>query len=245
MWRAARYAPDMAGDAQGIERMASVAGLVADPTRLRILLALIEREATVSELVELLGVPQPRVSTHLATLARADLVASERRGRRRLYAVDAARVEPLLTGLHLTAGGAPPGPDGRARREVARDTPLRRARRCYDHLAGAEGVALLDALLERGWLAPEAGAGGRVHYALGPDGEAGLGARGVDLAGARRARRLYAFGCPDWTEQRPHLGGALGRAVADALERDRVIARAPGRREVALAAPLAGWLDGG
>jgi DNA-binding transcriptional ArsR family regulator len=227
---------------RGIERLSSIAGTFADATRLRILLALIEREATVSELVSLLGVAQPRVSTHLAALARAGLVSFEPSGRRRYYAVDAARVEPILTGLQLAAGAAAPEPDGPARQAVALDTPLRRARRCYDHVAGLAAVELLDALLDRDWLAIEPGPRGRVHYVMRPAGETGLNARGVDLAGARRARRLYAFGCPDWTEPRPHLGGALGRAIADALERDGVIDRAHGRRDVALKRSISRWL---
>jgi DNA-binding transcriptional ArsR family regulator len=223
-----------------IEAQARAARALADETRLRILLALIEREATVSELAAGLGVPQPRISTHLATLARAGLVHAERSGRRRYYAADAARVEPVLTGLQLAAGEAEPSAG--AAREIAHDTPLRRARRCYDHLAGVAGVELLDELLARDWLATEPNGRGRPHYVLRPVGEAALAARGVDLAAARRARRLYAFGCPDWTERRPHLGGALGHEIAGALERAGVIERATARREVALRRPVADWL---
>jgi len=223
-----------------IEEQARAARALADATRLRILLALIEREATVSELAAGLGVPQPRVSTHLATLARAGLVHAERSGRRRYYAADAARVEPVLTGLQFAVGDD--APSARAAREIADDTPLRRARRCYDHLAGVAGVELLDTLLARGWLAEAADPGERTQYALRPAGAAALAARGVDLEAARRARRLYAFACPDWTERRPHLGGALGHEVAGALERAGVIERAQARREVALRGSPADWL---
>jgi DNA-binding transcriptional ArsR family regulator len=231
-------------DRSRIARLASVAGVLADASRLRLLLALIEREATVSELVALLGIPQPRVSTHLGVLLRAGLVSFRPSGRSRFYAVDAARVEPLLTGLQFAAVPDAAEPDHRARRELALDTPLRRARRCYDHIAGLAGVALLDALLARDWLAAEAGPRERIRYVLRPEGETGLEARGVDLVGAARARRLYAFRCPDWTEGRPHLGGALGCAIADALERDGFITRAAGRREVRLRRPLTAWLSG-
>ena len=231
-------------DRSRIERVATVAGVLADTSRLRILLALIEREATVSELVALLEIPQPRVSTHLGVLLRAGLVSFLPSGRSRFYAVDAARVEPLLTGLQFGAVPDSPEPDRRARRELALDTPLRRARRCYDHVAGLAGVELLEALLARDWLVAEAGPRERIRYVLRPEGETALGARGVDLAGAARARRLYAFGCPDWTERRPHLGGALGCAIADALERDGFITRAAGRREVRLHRPISAWLHG-
>ena len=136
MWRAARYPPGCRRASRRIERLSSVAGALADATRLAILLALIEREATVSELVALLGVPQPRVSTHLAMLPapgsslRAD-------GRRRLYAVDAARVEPLLTGLQFAAAA-----DARAGRARAAGDRARHA--------AAAGAAMLRPRRRRG-----------------------------------------------------------------------------------------------
>jgi hypothetical protein len=125
-----------------------------------------------------------------------------------------------------------------AAREVRRDTPLRRARTCYDHLAGVAGVALLDALLARGWLvAAPAG-----QYQLTAAGERALASRGVDVAAARAARRPLARGCQDWTERRPHLAGALGAALLGALQRQGVLRRAPGGRVVAVAVPLETWL---
>jgi hypothetical protein len=127
-----------------------------------------------------------------------------------------------------------------AAREVRRDTALRRARTCYDHLAGVAGVDLLDALLARGWLV-EATDG----YRLTPAGEHALASRGVDLPAARASRRPLARACLDWTERRPHLAGALGAAVLAALEASGTIWRQPGMRQVILAQPLADWLGDG
>jgi hypothetical protein len=183
------------------------------------------------------------VSTQLSALVRADLVTGRRDGRRRIYAPDAARIEPVLTGLQFAATLDDSRPDLAARRHVARNTPLRQARRCYDHIAGRAAVALLDVLLERGWLTRQPGTTRRADYALAPEGERALQARGVNIAAARLERRLLAFGCPDWTEPRPHLGGALGRALTDALERDDIISRHLQRREVHLESPLTSWLD--
>lgn len=223
--------------------LAELAGFFADPTRVRILLALIERDMTVSELVELLGAPQPRVSTHLRVLAGAGLVCSRRDGRQRIYAAVAPRVEPMLTGLQFAVGGDDVAPDRAAHEHVARDTPLRRARRCYDHIAGSAAVALLDVLLERGWLNAASWTADRIDFTLPARGERGLTAHGIDIPAARAERRLFAFGCPDWTEPRPHLGGSLGHAITAALERDGMITRRSRHREVNLLAPLTDWLD--
>jgi len=87
---------------------------------------------------------------------------------------------------------------------------LGHARSCYDHLAGACGVRLHDALLDQGWLAPTRGG-----LDLTAPGEAGLGDLGVDVAAARSGRRVLVRTCLDWTERRPHLAGALGAALLD------------------------------
>ncbi len=129
-----------------------------------------------------------------------------------------------------------------ATRAVQRDMPIRYARTCYDHLAGVAGVQMLDALLERGWLVTADGP--RPRYHLTPMGEGALRARGVDLDQAKQARRMYAVGCLDWTERRPHLGGALGAAILQALEDARIIHRDGTTRTMLLTQPLDDWLNG-
>ena len=129
-------------------------------------------------------------------------------------------------------------------REVRRDTLLRRGRTCYGHLAGVAGVDLLEELLRLGWLAA-AGVGmggGRVCYALTAAGAAALPLRRVALP-APRGGRPAAFACLDWTERRPHLGGALGRAIAGALLDAGYIVRAPGSRAVTWNGGLWQWLN--
>lgn len=121
------------------------------------------------------------------------------------------------------------------------DTPLRRARTCYRHLAGVAGVALLDELLARGWLRQTAD-GTRPVYELTAEGASGLRTCGVLVDGGRGSG---AIGCLDWTERRMHLGGALGAVIARAMEADGTLRRGPGTRAVTLAATTAAWLDGG
>ena len=52
-----------------------------------------------------------------------------------------------------------------------------------------------------------------------------LGQFGVDLAAARQRRRAYCRPCLDWTERRPHLGGAIGAALAQRCFDLRWVAR--------------------
>jgi hypothetical protein len=130
-----------------------------------------------------------------------------------------------------------------AAREVRRDTALRRARTCYDHLAGVAGVALFDELLNRGWLEQtECQDSPRVSYRLTPLGQQALAGKGVDLTPSSSKRR-FAYGCTDWTERRLHVGGALGAAVLRALQARDIVRRTAGTRIVAVQSGIAGWFN--
>ena len=137
-----------------------------------------------------------------------------------------------------------PPRSAQASRLVHNDTPMRQARTCYDHLAGVLGVRLMDELLRRGWLEVNRDDGRRVHYQLTDAGRQALAARDVDVEAAEAAHRMHAYGCTDWTERRPHLGGALGAAILAALSDADIIARTPGDRTVAVAGSLDAWLAG-
>jgi DNA-binding transcriptional ArsR family regulator len=227
-----------------IQAIAESAQALADETRVRLLAILRDGDATVNDLAARVGIAQPRVSTHLALLRRAGLVSAVAAGRQRTYHVDAERIGALFAAFGGTMATATMQPkrSAEAARAVQRDMPIRQARTCYDHLAGVAGVQLLDALLTRGWLIVEDGP--RPRYRLTPAGEAALRVRGVDIEAAHRARRLFAFGCLDWTERRPHLGGALGAAILASLEGAGAIQCDRAGRTVLLTKPLDMWLDG-
>jgi DNA-binding transcriptional ArsR family regulator len=215
----------------------------ADVTRMRILHLLLEGEATVSDIVTRLGVPQPRASTHLAFLRQVGLVSVDRLGRQRVYRPDTARIEAVLEALRTLRPTTPPR-SLQAVREVQRNTAMRQARTCYDHLAGVAGVQLLDEMLRRRWLEPnEPEENPRSLYRLTPPGTQVLSARGVDVVRAHKTRRRFAFGCLDWTERRAHLGGALGAAILEALVRAGIVQRQPQSRTVVFQKPVSDWLD--
>ncbi|MDQ6772852.1 MAG: metalloregulator ArsR/SmtB family transcription factor [Candidatus Dormibacteraeota bacterium] len=215
--------------------MESDAGVVATLSRVlahadcvRLLDALTDLpEATVNDLVTRLGINQPRVSSHLALLRGAGLVRAENRGRQRVYAMRGRSPALALATLRTLAADAVPGVRSPSA-PVAADAPIRLARTCYDHLAGVEGVRVLEDLLHRDWV----GAAGERDYEVTAAGAEALAAAGVDVAGARRARRAFAIGCADWTERRPHLGGALGAAILDAMLAQERIRLQPGGRAV-------------
>jgi DNA-binding transcriptional ArsR family regulator len=214
------------------EGVATLARVLAHETCIRLIDALTGGEATVSDLACRLDIDQPRVSTHLGLMRDAGLVECQASGRHRVYALrgqePAMAVATLRTLAASVAGGDPAAPGSAP--PPAGDAPVRRARTCYDHLAGVAGVRLLDELVARGWLA--AAAGRELHVS--DPGAQALARAGVNLPMARRSRRALAIHCPDWTERRPHLGGALGAALLTAmLDQGRACLR-PSERAVDL-----------
>jgi len=215
----------------------------ADVTRMRILLLLLEGEATVSDIATRLDVPQPRVSTHLAFLRQVGLVSVNRLGRQHVYRPDTVRIEAVLEALRALTPTTPPR-SLQAVREVRRNTTMRQARTCYDHLAGVAGVQLLDAMLRRGWLEPNTDIEHLPSlYRLTPQGSQALSARGVDIVRAHQGRRRFAFGCLDWTERRAHLGGALGAAIFEAMVTAGMVQRQPQSRTIVFQKPVVHWLE--
>ena len=200
-------------------RAASVTAAIGDPVRLRLLQELMAGPAAVSELVRRLKAGQSNVSNHLSLLRAAGLVGSRRRGRLIEYALAGPAVAQLVEVLSSLAGPPP----------AARRAELAEARTCYDHLAGRLGVALFDRLTESGAIVDEHRS--RV-LRLGPHANEVFGQLGVALGRLPRSRRRFAFRCLDWTERRPHLGGALGAAVARAFERQGWTRRRPRSRRL-------------
>src|SRR5215471_1882619 len=216
------------------EGVAGLARVLAHETCVRLIDALGPGEATVSDLASRLGLDQPRVSTHLGLMREAGLVDCRADGRHRVYALRGQAPALAVATLRTLAAGVAGGDPSPAASVAppAGDAPIRLARTCYDHLAGLAGVRLLDGLLGRRWLEP-AGDGCR-DLAVTALGEAALGRLGVNLPITRRSRRALAIDCPDWTERRPHLGGALGAALLGAmLDQGRARLR-PGERAVDL-----------
>jgi DNA-binding transcriptional ArsR family regulator len=204
--------------------IAAVAGLIGDPSRAAILTALLGGVARpAGELARRAGISPQTASVHLARLVEGGLIRVRTSGRQRYFSLAGAPVARVLESLALIAPpAAEPGPQ--AGFELRR---LRRARTCYDHLAGGLGVAVTEALVERGRLDPNADG-----YEVTPAGETWLNALEVDVEGVRSGRRAFARACLDWSERRPHLAGALGAALTARFFEVGWIARLDGTRAV-------------
>jgi DNA-binding transcriptional ArsR family regulator len=202
--------------------LAAVGALLAEPARCRMLLALDDgRALPATRLADEAGVSAATASSHLRKLVDAGLLDVERHGRYRYYRLAGPAVGRLIETLGQLAPVAPV----RSLRQHTRAHALREARTCYDHVAGRLGVALMSALLERGYLSggdgtfdPDAATDDRLS-APGQDLDYALTAEGAHWAdefGVRIPPRRRAVGyCVDWTEQRHHVAGALGRGLRD------------------------------
>lgn len=204
-------------------RLLEITRALADPLRLAVLHHLLAGPATVSELMTVVGAEQSRLSNHLAVLREGNLVRTTRQGRQVIYELHDAAVGTLVESLRQIAGSSP---------RTVKSVPIARARTCYDHLAGRLGVAVFNGLVARRAVKPLKDVPGDV--ALGPQAEALFETLGVDLDVVRGERRRFALACLDWTERKPHLGGALGAALWAELVARGWIVRRPGTRAVVL-----------
>jgi len=202
--------------------ISTIAALIGDPARANMLTALMDgRALTVSELAEAAHVALPTASGHLTKLEAAGLLKAEKQGRHRYYRLSGADVAQVIEGLTGLAART-----GATRvRTGPKDTALRQARRCYDHLAGERGVAMLTAMEARGFIE------GEDVLRLSEPGRAFVTEFGVDLDALERGRRPVCRACLDWSERRNHLGGALGAAMLEKMV-ERRWARDAGNRVV-------------
>jgi DNA-binding transcriptional ArsR family regulator len=185
--------------------LAAVAGLLADGTRAGFCLALLDGRAwTASELARRMGVSAPTTTGHLNALVRGGLLTEERQGRHRYVRLADPQVAELIENLAAMAPDSDTPPP-RSLSASGRARALAHARTCYDHLAGTVGVAITDALTERGMLDWDNG------LRLTRQGDAWLEKLGITVPTA--TRRPAVRSCLDWTERRPHLAGAVGAAL--------------------------------
>lgn len=191
---------------------------MGEPARAAVLVALADgRALAASTLAAEAGVAPSTLSGHMGRLVEGGLVRVEPSGRNRYYRLTGPRVAEAVEALARLAPTHPV----RSLRAGTHAEAIRRARTCYDHLAGRLGVALFDALVAEAVLVAEAdpdagpdpvlGAGRARRYQLTESGGDRLERLGVTFDGTWR-RPLIRY-CLDWSEQRPHLGGALGACL--------------------------------
>jgi DNA-binding transcriptional ArsR family regulator len=187
-------------------QVAGIAASIGEPARARMLYCLLDgRARTGTELGIIAEVGASTASVHLARLRDHELVKVFAQGKHRYYSLKDANVAKALEALSVVAGGSEAG--------FVPNTPsrLRSARTCYDHMAGQIAVQLHDRMQELGWL--QCAVPGENLYEVTRAGADGLKRLGIEVDALRSMRRRFAFACLDWSERRPHIGGALGAAL--------------------------------
>jgi DNA-binding transcriptional ArsR family regulator len=207
--------------------IAMVAALVGDPARANMLTALMTgRALTASELAHQAGITPQTASSHLGKLETGGLIEQEKQGRHRYYRLTDPDVAGVLEGLAGLAARA-----GHMRvRTGPKDPALRRARVCYDHLAGDLGVQMLDSMRKQRLVRQN-----KQTIELTAEGEHFM-AKNLQISAETLAhpRRPLCKACLDWSERRHHLAGTLGAAVMTRFTELKWAARdaAPGSRVV-------------
>jgi DNA-binding transcriptional ArsR family regulator len=186
-------------------QLAKIAAAIAEPARATMLCALMDgRARTSTELAMLAEISPSTASVHLGKLREQSLVQVLAQGKHRYYQLSGGQVAAALESLMAIAG--------RMRADFTPSTPerLRQARTCYDHMAGEYAVAIHDYLLSNNYLLVQQDP---TAYELSADGEQLFASIGIELEAMKKGRRRFACACLDWSERRPHLGGAVGAGL--------------------------------
>lgn len=204
-----------------------IAALLGEPARANMLSALMGGQAwTAGELAREAGVTPQTASSHLAQLEAGGLIRRRNEGRHSYFALAGQDVAEVMEALALLAGRA-----GHMRtRPGPRDPAMRKARVCYNHLAGDAGVAMLDALIAQGRIADRDGS-----LVITDEGRAFARDFGVCLE--TTGRRPLCKACLDWSVRRSHLAGAFGIGLLDRIYALGWARRVEGTRIVAFSAP--------
>jgi len=190
--------------------IAHIAALIGDPARANMLTALMSGKAlTVSELAEEAGVTIQTASSHLSKLDAGGLLRPRKQGRHKYFSLANDDVAHVLEGLMGLAAGS-----GHLRmRTGPKDTELRKARVCYNHLAGDMGTQMFDSLMAQGHLAMDG-----ADLILTETGAEFATGFQIDLSTLHATPTPLCRECLDWSERRSHLAGSLGRAFLSRFE---------------------------
>ena len=222
-------------------RFARIAAVIGDPTRARMLSALMGGQyLAAGELAAVAGVSAQTATGHLTKLIDSELVLLRTQGRHRYFRLASAEIGHALEALSMVAESSA----SQDKWNQGAYKPLKAARTCYSHLAGELGVALFEGLLARGTIEP--GSGGGLH--LTEAGRRELSELGVVLPRVTpTAASRFAYACVDWSERRDHLAGGLAVALLDHCLERGWLRRVEGSRALRLAPSgakaLAPWIE--
>ena len=220
-------------------RFTRIAAMIGDPTRGRMLAALLDGAMlTAGEIAQSADVTPQTASAHLAKLLDAELVVLRVQGRHRYFRLADGDVAHALEALSVVADKDVDRQPGR--RAWSRDAmkPLRHARTCYGHLAGHLGVCLHDALMEREVLVQTGDC-----YEMADAGRPWLEAVGFDATRVTATSRGVVYPCVDWSERRDHFAGPLAVALLDHFVANHWLTRIGDSRALAVSPKARRFFD--
>lgn len=204
--------------------IARLGALIGDPARANMLTALMSGKAlTPSELAAVAGIGLATTSAHLSKLETGALIVQRKQGRHRYFSLaddDVAALLERMMGLAEQKGHT-------RVRTGPKDPAMRKARVCYNHLAGELAVQMFDSCRARRFLVD-----GPDALELSLDGRSFMTDLGLDIAAVSSARRPLCKSCLDWSARRSHLAGSLGSALLYRFYETRWAQREEGSRIV-------------
>jgi len=205
-------------DMKELER---VAALIGDPSRVKILWALLDGRAyTATELSIFADLSRPNISMHLSKLTDAGILKVSCQGRHRYYGYSRMEVAYAIEAM----GALVPAPELKKNVTLRKD-PISYCRSCYDHLAGKVGVAITDQLIKKDYLKPFPD-----RFEITPAGIIFFERIGIDTRLFNTQKRTIAKPCLDWTERRFHLAGSLGSSLLQKLLKEDLMRRTENSR---------------
>jgi DNA-binding transcriptional ArsR family regulator len=204
------------------------AALIGDPARANMVMALMSGYSlTMGELAAEAGVTLSTASVHLTKLESSGIVVSRKAGRSRYFRIADPDVAHCIEALVTVAARA-----GHLRtRPGPKEEAMRRARSCYDHLAGRIAVDLFER-----WIATRVLQWRGETVCLTRKGRQFLIGRRIEIDALERNKRPLCRTCIDWSERQHHLGGAIGAAVFTQALEERWAVRGPRSRAVSFSA---------
>ncbi|MCK6187362.1 MULTISPECIES: helix-turn-helix transcriptional regulator [unclassified Pseudomonas] len=187
--------------------ISQIASLLAEPKRTAMLWSLMDGSAKSSqELATVAGLSAASANAHLARLTGSGLLRIEARCGKRLFRVAAADVSAAIDALASTTLASAVRSTPEVSSPVVSAPPsLRKARLCHGHLGGELAAGLYERMMVAGWVERQES---RID---------------VTVKGAQHLARLGIYvqalvpplvcDCFDWSQQQPHLGGALGAGL--------------------------------
>src|SRR5262249_22998958 len=179
---------------------ATVAALSGDPARAAMLQALMDgRALTASELAQVAGITPQTASGHLNRMTATGLLSVEKQGRHRYHRLPPSVARMLESIMQVASELAPAG---KKLSIGPKDAALRRARTCYDHLAGQLGVSIADGLMRDGYVELAGDAGIVTDAGIARLAAIGMDVRTILERRTKHSGRVLCRPCLDWSERR-------------------------------------------